>query len=153
MPSQQCRGFPILCSPSANLNSETCFKAIYLVKLRKRSPRVKVKSSSVSSELQSINTAGRAFSQEGRGATGCSSCNSKGTPIKRHNLYYYSLQKEGSSVPVDKPLLSRSSTVLPLMVLQYWSLSWCFPQRPGPLSVVLQSSKSWGRHDPSHSYN
>ena len=108
LPSQQCRGFPVLWSPSPNLNSEMCFKVIYLVKLRKRSPQVSVKSSAVSSELQSINAAGRAFSQEGRGATGCSSCNSKGTQIKRHNLYYYSLQKEGSSASVDKPLLSRS---------------------------------------------
>lgn len=59
----------------------------------KRSPQVSVKSSSISRELQSINTAGRASSQEGRGATGCCSCNSQGTQMKRHNLYYYSLQK------------------------------------------------------------
>lgn len=74
----------------------------------KRSPQVSVKSSPVSSELQSINTAGRAFSQAGRGAVGCSPCNSKGTQIKQCNLYYYSLQKEGSSVSADKPLLSRN---------------------------------------------
>lgn len=80
-------------SPSANLNSEMCFKAICLVKIMKRSPQVSTKSSSVSRELQSIKTAGRAFSEEGRGATGCSSSNSKGTQIKRHSLYYYSLQK------------------------------------------------------------
>lgn len=73
----------------------------------KRSPQVSAKSCSVSSELQSINTAGRAFSQEGSGAVGCSPCNSKGTQIKQCNLYYYSLQ-EGSSVSADKPLLSRS---------------------------------------------
>lgn len=76
----------------------------------KRSPQASVKSSSVSSELQSINTAGRAFSQEGRGAVGCSPCNSKGTQIKQSNLYYYSLQKEGGSVSADKLLLSRSLT-------------------------------------------
>lgn len=94
--------------PSANLNSGTCSKAICLVKLMKRSPQVSTKSSSVSSELQSIKTAGRAFSQEGRRATGCSSSNSKGTQTKTHSLYYYSLQKEESSGSVDKPLLSRS---------------------------------------------
>lgn len=103
----------------------------------KRSPQVSVKSSSVSSELQSINTAGRAFSQEGRGATGCSSCNSKGTQIKRHNLYYYSLQKEESSVSVDKPLLSRSLNcaatdrlTIPKSQLNFPTKTWCFVHVP-----------------------
>lgn len=68
----------------------------------KRSPQDSVKSSSVSSELQSINTAGRVFSQEGRGATDGSNRNSKGTLIKRHNINI--VHKKESSVPADKPL-------------------------------------------------
>lgn len=98
----------------------------------KRSPQVSVKSSSVSSELQSINTAGRAFSQ-GRGAVGCSPCNSKGTQIKQCNLYYYSLQKEGSSVSADKPPLSRSLSGAAADQLYNTEISACSPKRPGAL--------------------
>lgn len=152
MLSQWCRGFPVLCSSSANLNSRRCFKAFHLAKLTKRSPQVRVKSSSVSSELQSINTAGRAFSQDGRGATGCSS---KGTQIKRHNLYYYSLPRRRElclcrqTTAVKEPRLCCHSSAYNPEISADDS-----PQRSAALSMfLLEHSKSWGRCDPSHGYN
>lgn len=114
----------------------------------KRSPQVSVKSSSVSSELQSINTAGRAFSQEGRGAVGCSPCNCKGTQIKPCNLYYYSLQKEGSSVSADKPLLSRSLSGAATDGLYNAEISACSPKRtwcfvPVPPAIFPEQRQVW----------
>lgn len=60
---------------------------------------------------------------------GCSPFNSKSTQIKQCNLYYYSLQKEGSSVSADKPLLSRSLSAAATDQLYSTKVSVDVPQK------------------------
>lgn len=68
---------------------------------------------------------------------GCSPCNSKSTQIKQCSLYYYSLQKEGSSVSADKPLLSRSLSGAATDQLYNTKISADVPQKDLMLVHVL----------------